>query len=80
MEKKFGFLERVISDTPTFFRRAQVFGLSLAGLGTSLTQIDGIPAGLTTILISVGTTIAIIAQFAVKQCEPLNAQNNDEIK
>lgn len=71
MEKKYSFVERITSATPTFFKRVQIFGVGLAGLGVSLTQIHGIPVQLTTALISTGTAIAAIAQFAVKQCEPL---------
>lgn len=67
MEQKLTMWERVKSDTPSFFIRLQVLGLGLAGLGTSLTQVNGIPNKLTTILISTGSTIALVAQFAVKQ-------------
>ncbi len=72
--------QRFISDTPTFFKKAQAFGFGLAGLGTSLTQVAGIPDKLSTILISAGTTVAVIAQFAVKQSENLTPGNHDEVK
>ncbi|QHS56055.1 hypothetical protein GWR56_11115 [Mucilaginibacter sp. 14171R-50] len=72
MEKKYTFWERLKSDTPTFFKRMQVFGIGLAGMGTSLSQITGMPVKLTTIIIAIGSTIAVLAQFAVKQYEPLN--------
>lgn len=61
--------QRIISDTPAFFKKIQVFGVCLAGLGGTLATIHGIPAGLTTTLISAGTAIAAIAQFAVKMDE-----------
>jgi hypothetical protein len=79
MERKLTLLQRVLSDTPGFFKRAQLFGLGLAGVGTSLTQVNGIPVSLCTILISTGSTIAIVAQFAVKQAEPVNTSPHDEI-
>jgi hypothetical protein len=79
MEKRFSFLERITSDTPTFFKRAQSFGLGLAALGTALTQVHGIPNNLLAGLISAGTAIAAIAQFAVKQYEP-DKQQSDETK
>jgi len=79
MEKKFSFLERITSDTPTFFKRAQSFGVGLAALGTSLTQVHGISNNLIAGLISAGTAIAAIAQFAVKQYEP-DKQQDDETK
>jgi hypothetical protein len=69
--------ERIRSDTPRFFRRAQVFGLGLATLGSSLTQVSEIPAVITTTLISAGSTITLIAQFAVKQSEPLPKGGKD---
>ncbi len=80
MEKKFSLLQRVTSDTPAFFKRAQTFGLGLAALGTALTQIHGIPNNIITALISTGTAIAAIAQFAVKQYEPDNQQPNENPK
>ena len=70
MEKKYGFWERITSDTPTFFKRAQAFGLGLAALGTTLTQIGHIPQNITTAAIAIGGTVAALAQFAVKQCDP----------
>ena len=80
MHKKYTLLQRIKSDTPGFFKRAQIFGLGLAGLGTSLTQIAGVPAKLCTILISMGSTITLISQFAVKQSEPLNSPINEKTK
>jgi hypothetical protein len=58
--------QRILSDTPVFFKKAQVFGIGLAGLGGTLATIHGIPAGITASLISAGSAIAAIAQFAVK--------------
>jgi hypothetical protein len=77
MEKKFSFLERITSDTPTFFKQVQSFGLGLATLGTGLAQIQGIPNNLIAGLISAGTAIAAIAQFAVKEYEPDKPQNDE---
>jgi hypothetical protein len=67
MEKILTLWERLASDTPSFFKKAQLLGLALAGLGTSLSQVQGVPVKLTTIFISAGSAMAIIAQFAVKQ-------------
>ncbi|MFA6085565.1 hypothetical protein [Mucilaginibacter sp.] len=80
MHKKYTLLQRIKSDTPVFFKRAQLFGLGLASLGTSLTQVAGIPAKLCTILISIGSTIALVSQFAVKQSEPLNIPIDEKTK
>jgi hypothetical protein len=65
--------QRILGDTPAFFKRLQVFAVGLAGLGGTLATIHGIPAGLTTSLISAGTAIAAIAQFAVKMDETNSA-------
>jgi hypothetical protein len=67
MEKNYTLWQRITSDTPTFFKQVQVFALALAGLGGTLATIHGIPENLTTALISAGTAVAAIAQFAVKQ-------------
>ncbi|MES2807023.1 MAG: hypothetical protein V4619_00260 [Bacteroidota bacterium] len=69
--------QRLIAATPPFFKRLQTFGIGLAGLGVSLSQISGLPVKLTTIIISVGSTITIVSQFAVQQLKPIN---HDDIK
>ncbi|MGZ3757229.1 MAG: hypothetical protein ACXVAY_00775 [Mucilaginibacter sp.] len=76
MQPTYTLWQRITSDTPAFFKKIQLFGLALAGLGTSLSQVQGIPAQVTTALISVGSAMAIIGQFAVAQYQPLNSQNN----
>jgi hypothetical protein len=80
MEKKYTFWERIISDTPAFFKQAQMFGASLVVLSVSLSEIKAIPVQIVTVLASIGCTIAALAQFAVKQCETVNPQDNDEAK
>ncbi|MBV8388386.1 MAG: hypothetical protein JO080_01150 [Mucilaginibacter sp.] len=64
--QKLTLLQRILSDTPAFFKKVQVFGIGLAGLGGALATIHGIPSDLTTSFISAGTAMAAIAQFAVK--------------
>jgi phosphate/sulfate permease len=66
MQQKLTLLQRILSDTPSFFKKIQVFALGLAGLGGTLATIQGIPQSLTTTLISAGTAVAAMAQFAVK--------------
>lgn len=67
--QKLTLLQRITSDTPAFFKKVQIFGVALAGLGGTFATIQGIPVGLTTSLISAGTAVAAIAQFAVKMDE-----------
>ena len=80
MDKKLTMLKRIKSDTPSFFKRAQLFGFGLTGLGTSLTQVAGIPANFCTILISIGSTVAIVSQFAVKQYKSFNTSIDEKAK
>jgi hypothetical protein len=67
--QKLSLWQRITSDTPAFFKKVQVLGVGLAGLGGTLATIHGIPSGLTACLISAGTAVAAIAQFAVKMDE-----------
>ena len=76
MEKNYTIWQRITANTPSFFKKVQLFGLAVAGLGTSLAQVPGISSKLTTTLISAGSVMAIVAQFAVKQYEPDNTTNN----
>jgi hypothetical protein len=76
MEKNYTFWQRTFADTPTFFKKIQLFGIALTGLGTALLQVHGMPTNLTTILISIGSSAAIIAQFAVKEYEIYNTEPN----
>lgn len=83
MKHNYTLLQRITSDTPAFFKKVQVFGIGLAGLGGTLATIHGIPAGLTASLISAGSAIAAIAQFAVKMdetntAEPCSTSDDDK--
>jgi hypothetical protein len=77
MEKTYSLWQRISSATPSFFKRIQVFALGIAGLGGTLATMHGVPEKLTTILITAGTAIAAIAQFAVKQSETDNTLTNE---
>jgi hypothetical protein len=80
MQNNYTLWQRVAAATPPFFKRLQAFGIGLAGLGTSLTQVAGVSPKITTALISIGTTITIISQFAVKQHKSLISPTNDDTK
>lgn len=69
MEKKISFWARITSDTPSFFKKAQLLGAGLVALSASLTGIGIIPVAVTAIMATVGTTVAAVSQFAVKQTE-----------
>ena len=77
MEKSYSLWQRLSSATPSFFKRVQVFALGVAGLGGTLATIQGVPKKLTTILITAGTAVAAIAQFAVKQSATDNTNLNE---
>jgi hypothetical protein len=76
-EKKFTFWERILSDTPSFFKKAQLFGASLVVLSVSLAEVNVIPIKVVTVIATIGGTIAALAQFAVKQCEPIKNEENE---
>ncbi|MFI5163181.1 MAG: hypothetical protein ACHQHN_18020 [Sphingobacteriales bacterium] len=77
MQNPYTLWQRISSATPSFFRRVQVFALGIAGLGATLATIPGVPEKLTTILITAGTAVAAIAQFAVKESETDNTTTNE---
>lgn len=58
---------RLITETPAFFKRAQLFGAGLISLALSLSQIGTFSERFITILSSVGATIVAMSQFAIKQ-------------
>ena len=66
MKENLTLWRRIVADTPIFFKKVQGFAVGLAGLGGTLSTIQGVPTNLSTALISAGTAIAAIAQFAVK--------------
>jgi hypothetical protein len=72
--------QRITAATPPFFKKLQVLGIGLTGMGTSLARVTGVPVKISTSLISIGATITIISQFAVKQYEPINTDANDDTK
>ncbi|GAB2692555.1 hypothetical protein GCM10027037_14890 [Mucilaginibacter koreensis] len=72
MEKKYSLLQRITSDTPLFFKWLQRFGLGLTILGTELMHLQTLPQQWCTALVSIGGTLAVVCQFAVKQYEPVN--------
>jgi hypothetical protein len=80
MEKTYSLWERISAATPLFFKRLQVFALGIAGLGGTLATVPGVPEKLPTILISAGTAVAAIAQFAVKQVEPGSTTTDEPSK
>ena len=69
--------QRLCSATPQFFKRVQALALGIAGLGGTLATIHGVPTSLTASMISAGTAVAAIAQFAVKQIETDNSTTNE---
>lgn len=68
MEEKTGFLDRVLSDTPSFFKKLRNIGLALGAIGTAIaTAPVTLPATVVTAggyLITVGLVAAGISQTA----------------
>ena len=77
MEKKYTLWQRITSDTPSFFKKVQILGAGLVTLSISLTGIGIIPVAITAVMATVGTTVAAVAQFAVKQTELGNTSTNE---
>jgi hypothetical protein len=69
-EKKYTLKQRIKSKKPTFFKRAQFLGLGLTALGTELLHEGYVPEKYCMIIMAVGSTLAILSQFAVKQTVP----------
>lgn len=62
------FWKRLWAETPSFFKRMRIFGVSLSATGTALVAIPGIPPKLSSIAatcIWVGMAIAAVSQLAV---------------
>ncbi len=73
MEEKLSLWQRIMADTPSFFKKAQVLGAGVVTLAVSLTKIGIVPSGISAIATAIGATIAAVSQFAVKQVEPNTA-------
>ena len=80
MQKNYSLWQRITSDTPAFFVWLQRLGIGLAALGTELAQLNYLPQNYCAAIISIGGTMAVVSQFAVKQCEPLKPISHDEIE
>jgi hypothetical protein len=77
MEKKLSLWQRIMADTPAFFKKAQVLGAGLVTLAVSLSKIGIVPPAISAIATAIGATIATVSQFAVKQTEP-NTTDSDK--
>lgn len=72
-------ITRLANPSPTFFKKIQVIGVAVLGIGTALVATPGLPAIITTIggyLITGGTIATIIAKFTVTDSSVL--PNKDE--
>jgi len=65
-ETKLTLWQRIVGETPAFFKRVQTIGISIGGLATTLGTLHILPPALTGILVAVGATATAISQFAVK--------------
>lgn len=64
-------IQRFLSDTPIFFKKAQGFGAFLIMLATGLAEVTVIPKTYVVILASIGASIVAMASLAVKDATTL---------
>ena len=67
--------QRLMADSPNFFKKAELFGLFLIGLSAAINQIPGVPQIVAIVVGSVGATLSVISKFAVKDITALNNPN-----
>ncbi|TWR25719.1 hypothetical protein FPZ43_15650 [Mucilaginibacter pallidiroseus] len=69
--------QRFKSETPLFFKCAQLIGFIITAIGSSLSELETVPHDLTAAIISFGSAIVIISQFSVKQSLNLKQTHHD---
>lgn len=67
--------QRLAADTPTFFKKVDLLGTSLAAIGTGLTQVQGIPGWIGPVLIAIGGSCMLLSKLAVKDTSVLANPN-----
>jgi len=75
-------IARFSNPSPTFFKKIQVLGVSILGIGTALVATPGLPAAIVTIggyMITGGTIATIVAKFTVSDSAVL-PEKKDEAK
>lgn len=77
MKNKLTIIDRLTSETPVFFKRMQLFGVGLVGLGASLAKVTGVPEKVTVALVTAGGVIAAVSQFAVAQFIPISPETKE---
>lgn len=70
-------IERFLADTPVFFKKIHVFGLLLVGLAVSLSGAHIIPEKFVVITGTIGGTLALVSQFAVKDTAAITGAFTD---
>lgn len=66
--------ERIMAETPSFFKKLRTFGISLSGLGTALVAIPNVPEKIITYgsnFIWIGLVISAVSQLTVKDTNDL---------
>ncbi len=58
--------QRLMADTPSFFKKVHILGLALVAMAVSLANVPLVPAKVLLILGIVGGTLAVVSLFAVK--------------
>lgn len=80
MKQNLSLTQRLMADTPDFFKKVDFFGLTIVGLSVSLSGI--VPAHYLIIAGSIGGTLTVISKFAVKDIAaiPSLTQTEDPAK
>lgn len=67
--------QRLVADTPTFFKKVELVGLALAAAGGSLTQVPNLPTWVVPLILGIGASLTLISKFAVKDTSVLANPN-----
>lgn len=67
--------QRLMADSPTFWKKAELIGLGLIAIGGSLLSIHNISEFIAPAVISAGTVFTTLSKFAVKDTSALANPN-----
>jgi hypothetical protein len=59
-------IQRLYADMPVFWKNVHLFGLALVAIAAALSVVAGVPVMAVTIVGSIGGTLSVISEFAIK--------------